>query len=62
LGFEVLPIRPAHGIAAGRLPRHHRDPFDRMLIAQALTEDLTLVSADPTFARYDAPLLRNATC
>jgi PIN domain nuclease of toxin-antitoxin system len=61
LGFEVLPIQPAHGIAAGRLPRHHRDPFDRMLIAQALTEDLTLVSADGAFAAYDVPLLRNAT-
>ena len=61
LGFEVLPIQPAHGIAAGRLPGHHRNPFDRMLIAQALTEDLTLVSADRVFAGYDVPLLRNTT-
>jgi PIN domain nuclease of toxin-antitoxin system len=45
VGFEALPIQPAHGIAAGRLPRHHRDPFDRILIAQALTEDLTLYLA-----------------
>lgn len=47
----------AHGIAAGRLPRHHGDPFDRMLIAQALEESLTLVSGDGAFAPYGVPLL-----
>jgi PIN domain nuclease of toxin-antitoxin system len=59
MGFEVLPIQPAHGIVAGRLPRHHRDPFDRMLIAQALAEELTIVSADRAFVRYDVPVLGN---
>ncbi len=50
-------ILPAHGIAAGGLPRHHNDPFDRMLIAQARHDDLTLVTADRVFARYDCDIL-----
>jgi len=57
IGFDILPILPAHGIAAGALPRHHADPFDRMLIAQALTEALTLVTRDRTFLRYEVPVL-----
>lgn len=60
MDFDVLPILPAHGIVAAGLPRHHNDPFDRMLIAQALTQDLTLVSADRVFTRYDVSLLGNA--
>lgn len=56
LNFDVLAIQPGHAIAAGSLPRHHDDPFDRMLIAQALTENLTLMSVDPTVARYDVAL------
>jgi PIN domain nuclease of toxin-antitoxin system len=47
-GFAELPITCAHAEAAGRLPCHHRDPFDRILVAQALLEGLTLVSADTT--------------
>jgi PIN domain nuclease of toxin-antitoxin system len=57
MGFEALPILPAHAIAAGGLPRHHDDPFDRMLIAQARIEGLTLVSVDAAVARYDVPVL-----
>jgi PIN domain nuclease of toxin-antitoxin system len=57
MGFDILPILPAHGIAAGALPRHHGDPFDRMLIAQALTEALTLVTQDRAFLSYDVPVL-----
>lgn len=57
MGFDTLPIHIAHTIAAGRLPRHHDDPFDRMLIAQALTESLTLVSTDRAIGRYDVPVL-----
>ena len=53
MGFEVLPILPAHAVVAGSLPRHHGDPFDRMLIAQAMVEDLMLVSVDAAMARYD---------
>ena len=57
LDFEPLPMTARHGIAAGRLPRHHNDPFDRMLIAQARSEGLTLISVDQGFQRYDVPLL-----
>jgi PIN domain nuclease of toxin-antitoxin system len=53
MGCDILPILPAHGIMAGGLPRHHNDPFDRMLIAQALIEDLTLVTSDEAILRYD---------
>jgi PIN domain nuclease of toxin-antitoxin system len=45
-GIALLPVTLAHAEAAGRLPRHHRDPFDRLLVAQSLLEGLTLVSAD----------------
>jgi PIN domain nuclease of toxin-antitoxin system len=55
--FEPLDISPAHAVAAARLPVHHRDPFDRMLVAQAQLEDLTLVTRDPVFDGYDVPLL-----
>jgi PIN domain nuclease of toxin-antitoxin system len=44
--FVALPITVAHSIAAARLPRHHDDPFDRMLVAQAALESLTLLSSD----------------
>jgi len=50
LGFQPLPITLEHGLDAGRLPGTHRDPFDRMLAAQARSERLALVSADPAFA------------
>ncbi len=56
-GFELLPIGAGHAIAAGGLPRHHGDPFDRMLIAQARLEGLTLVSEDAAVAAYGVPLL-----
>ena len=52
-----LPIELRHTLESAKLPLHHRDPFDRMLIAQARTDDLTLVSADPWFRRYDVELL-----
>ena len=58
IGFNPLPVLPGHGIAAGRLPRLHNDPFDRMLIAQALTGGLTLVSYDNAVCRYPVPVLR----
>ena len=60
MGFDTLPILPAHAIAAGGLPRHHDDPFDRMLIAQARIEALTLASQDRVTARYDVPILGGA--
>ena len=52
-----LPITLEHAIRAGALPAHHRDPFDRMLIAQALVEGLTIVTRDPRFEPYGVPLL-----
>ena len=61
MGFDVLPILPVHAIAAAVLPRHHNDPFDRMLIAQTVTEDLMLVSADQVFGHYRVPLFGAAT-
>lgn len=56
-GFRKLDITAGHAIAAGRLPLIHRDPFDRMLIAQARTEDLALVTRDPEIAKYDLEIL-----
>lgn len=53
-----LPITFSHAIRAGTLPPHHRDPFDRMLIAQAQVEDLVLVTADAKLAAYDVEALR----
>jgi PIN domain nuclease of toxin-antitoxin system len=58
MGFRELPVTYAHAIAAGRLPTHHRDPFDRMLVAQAAVEGLTLVSRDESIARYDVDILK----
>jgi len=52
-----LPITIAHALAVRSLPNHHRDPFDRMLIAQALQEGCRLVSRDPVIARYAVPQL-----
>ncbi len=49
---ELLPISPLHAEAVGELPWHHRDPFDRMLVAQALVERLAIVSSDPALAEY----------
>ena len=51
-GFRELPITWRHAQAVGRLPLIHRDPFDRILAAQALVEDLALVTADRDLARY----------
>jgi PIN domain nuclease of toxin-antitoxin system len=51
-GFSALPVTINNGERAGGLPLHHKDPFDRMLIAQALAESLTLVSNERLFDRY----------
>ena len=55
--FQPLPITVAHALAAGRLPRHHDDHFDRMLIAQAQYAQLTIVTHDPKFRLYDVDIL-----
>jgi len=56
-GFRELPIVAAHAMVAARLPWHHRDPFDRMLIAQAQTEGFTLVTRDPAIRKYEVSIL-----
>lgn len=56
-GFIELPVRGRHARIAAALPRHHGDPFDRMLVAQAQLEGLTLISYDPVFPKYDVSLL-----
>jgi PIN domain nuclease of toxin-antitoxin system len=57
LGFVPLAITVEHGVAAGTLPLHHRDPFDRMLIAQAQLEGLTIVTRDRRFEPYEIQTL-----
>lgn len=56
-GVRTLGLSPAHGLAVSHLPAHHRDPFDRLIIAQATTEDLTVVTADARFRAYGIHLL-----
>lgn len=56
-GMSWLPITALHGRAAARLPMHHRDPFDRMLIAQAQVEECELISRDGMFSEYAVKLI-----
>ncbi|HVQ07767.1 MAG TPA: type II toxin-antitoxin system VapC family toxin [Allosphingosinicella sp.] len=51
-GFRHLPVRQNHGVKAGLLRGRHRDPFDRMLAAQALMEEMVVVTRDPAFATF----------
>ena len=55
--FQVLPVKLGHAVEVASLPNHHRDPFDRLLVAQAVVEGLTLVSRDPQLRKYAAPTL-----
>ena len=57
-GLLELPILLRHAELLQRLPMHHRDPFDRMLVAQALSEGLTVVTRDQAFAAYKVPIVR----
>jgi PIN domain nuclease of toxin-antitoxin system len=54
--IRILPVNEAHAMGTAALPLHHRDPFDRMLISQALVEGLTILTSDRRFADYDAML------
>lgn len=56
-GFDELPILARHAIGVHALPWHHRDPFDRLMIAQARAESLTLVSVDSVMRAYEVPLV-----
>ncbi|MBC6432321.1 type II toxin-antitoxin system VapC family toxin [Nostoc sp. HG1] len=55
-GISFLSVIPAHVLNLNTLPLHHKDPFDRMLISQALVEGLTLISIDQIFKLYEVPL------
>ena len=55
-GYSELPIVARHGVAAGALPLIHKDPFDRILIAQAATEEMLLLTSDLTIAKYQGPV------
>jgi PIN domain nuclease of toxin-antitoxin system len=56
-GVEGLPVHHHHALEVASLPRHHSDPFDRLLIAQARVEGATLITADPQFRPYDVELM-----
>ncbi|MBX3493761.1 MAG: type II toxin-antitoxin system VapC family toxin [Parvibaculum sp.] len=55
-GYEELPVTSGHALAAGDLPPLHKDPFDRMLVAQSIEEGVTLLTSDPFVARYPGPV------
>lgn len=55
--MTTLPVLLEHAMRVTRLPRHHRDPFDRLLVAQAQVEDVTLITADEQLRRYDVTIL-----
>lgn len=57
-GYRILAIEPEHTIEAENLPPHHKDPFDRLLVAQALTEPLRLLTHDPLVSRYSDTILQ----
>ena len=54
---QILPVELSHALYLENLPLHHKDPFDRLLISQAIVENMTLVSADSEFANYPVNLL-----
>jgi len=57
-GYTELPLRSDHAVAIDTLPPLHRDPFDRILVAQAMVEGITLLTADPLVAMYPGPVQR----
>ncbi|WP_223248359.1 type II toxin-antitoxin system VapC family toxin [Sulfurirhabdus autotrophica] len=56
-GYRFLPIEPEHAVAIEELPGHHQDPFDRLLVAQALVEPMRLITHDDTVARYSDTII-----
>jgi PIN domain nuclease of toxin-antitoxin system len=55
--FQVLAVSLEHALQVAELPPHHRDPFDRMLVAQSRLENLPLLTADPVFGKYDVRVI-----
>jgi PIN domain nuclease of toxin-antitoxin system len=58
-GFVVLPVTTEHILFSAKLPLHHNDPFDRMIISQCVAEQLTMVSCDKQFRHYEVPVIWN---
>lgn len=58
VGYLLLSVSPDHAAAVETLPMHHADPFDRLLVAQALTEPMRLVTSDPMVQQYGEPFIR----
>jgi PIN domain nuclease of toxin-antitoxin system len=56
-GYRFLPVEPEHAAAVEDLPDHHADPFDRILVAQAITEPMRLITHDPVVARYSDTII-----
>lgn len=56
-GYRFLPVEPEHAVAVEDLPVHHADPFDRILVAQALVEPMRLITHDPMVARYNDTII-----
>lgn len=56
-GYRFLPVEPEHATAVEDLPVHHADPFDRILVAQALVEPMRLITHDPVVARYSDTII-----
>lgn len=56
-GYRFLPVEPEHAAAVEELPAHHADPFDRILVAQALVEPMRLITHDPMVARYSDTII-----
>lgn len=59
VGYDFVAVSPEHAAAVETLPMHHADPFDRLLIAQALSEPMRLVTSDPMVARYSETIIRS---
>jgi len=57
-GFDSLPVEHAHALRVATLPLHHKDPFDRLLIAQAQVEGLPIMTADPQFDAYEVEVIK----
>ncbi len=55
--IQILPVRLSHALYLENLPLHHKDPFDRLLISQAIVENMILITADPEFSKYQVNLL-----
>jgi PIN domain nuclease of toxin-antitoxin system len=57
-GYSELPVTSEHAVALGELPPIHKDPFDRLLVAQSMVEGITLLTVDSLVAQYPAPVQR----